>query len=278
MSADENMESAPSELSNGMGGQLPGADTSENRQNPRPGTAVQRIKELNDRSKFLEAKLNQALQMNERVMAAFESQMTPKMAGPKGVFDEYSDEQLEGAYAESLNKDSDGYNPQKAALYMRELRKRDRESVKNELMSMNQVSQQLVDEHTKVYNESVAELGEDAIEFDNPSSPLKMLAVKEWNRLLATRGDKIKQNPEYQRIAIQSAYAQWQARKNASPSNVPNSQTRAREALSSGMEAEIDNATSIKSHFARGDVKGGLMKMATPRMLADSVRANMRPK
>lgn len=245
---------------------------------PRPGSAAHRIQQMSTRQKQLEGMLEKSLAMNERLSNAFQSQLQAAApTGPKGTFDDYSDEQLDASYAESLNKDSEGYNPQKAALLMRELRRRDRESVKKELTGQYESTRANMQQHENIYREAIADLGEDAIEFENPSSPLKLLAVKEWQILEQRLGkNRLEQNPEYQRIAIQSAFSKWKLQEAQKQNGLANSKTRAREAISSGMETEVDNATSIKAHFARGDAKGGLLAKPGIQQMVQSVIGHQR--
>lgn len=254
------------------------AENAQGRNEARPGSAAARIQELSQRAKYLESQLAQALNLNEKALSAFNTVAQPRNNAPRGTFEEFSDEQIEAGYADSLNKDSDNYNPQKSALYLRELRKRDRESVKSELMGKVQVSNDLATAHNQAYTDAVMALGDDAAEFENPSSPLKLLAVREWNALVQEFGNEaVQSNPKFQKFAVKNAFAKWKASQVPAASRVPDARSRARESLSSGMEAEVDRATSQKSHFARGEWRQGLMQSPLIQSMVEDVTGNQSP-
>lgn len=225
----------------------------------RPLNGVQkRISELVSQRKEAEGKfsqavsvVNQMVEQNRILLEELRASRLPAVKDKSG-FSDFDENQLVALHAQFIDKENENYSPQKAALTMQELIRRSRDGVRKDIEMGMEQRNSFAQRHAQVFEEAVSSLGEEGSDFARQGSPQWQMAKVEFDRLkqaALSRGEQ--PSPELQRAAVMTAYAKW-LRSSASRTGQIEAKRQARESLTSGVEAEIDDKVSMRSLLAQG--------------------------
>lgn len=230
----------------------------------------ERISELVSQRKEAEARFNQTVDMvrdlsNQNRILLEELKNSRTQAPPKpGMFDSFEVDELYALQSQYIDKDSENYNPAKASMVIKEIIRREKDSIRKELKDETLQRNSLEQKKLQAFYDAVRSLGEDGEAFLQ-NSPQRRLANEEFEHLKERFGEAALTSPEYQRVAVLSAYAKW-LKQNPPGQNGLNQieqKRRAKDALSSGLDAELGDEAEIKSLYAQGQAKKALARSSS---------------
>lgn len=215
----------------------------------------------------------------EQKLSALEARLdraAAKESGPKGAFDVYSVEDLFALKTKYLDTNGQDFSPAMVAKIDQEILDRKIKEVEQSVRSKVEAENRYKAENARVFNETVAELGEAGRELSNPQSPLYQLANRKYAEMIRDYGkETVERVPHLQRLAILDAYQRIQAEVAGLEAPKPNGQPRgrlqAKEQLAAQSEAAVGDVNEVKARLAKRDVKGALAALPILRGMAEDI-------
>ena len=177
-----------------------------------------------------------------------------------GTFDTYGSDDLYALKAKYMDGNDKDYSPAMAVKLEQEINRRNMDTVEKKLRLEYETKNRIVADNQRVFNETRAMLGDAGRDLDNPESPLHRLARQKYIEMARQHGeDRVANDPTKQQNAILLAYMELQKAGAVSSNNreaeLLRAKMKAKESLSAQGEAAVEEASEVKGHLARRDIK-----------------------